>query len=35
MQEAPGQLKEFYLQMAAEEQAHLKRLARELDLRLA
>lgn len=35
MQETPGQLKEFYLQMATEEQAHLKRLARELDLRLA
>ncbi|SHO50569.1 rhodanese-like domain-containing protein [Desulfopila aestuarii] len=32
--EQHADLREFYLQMAAEEQTHLKRLARELDQRL-
>jgi len=34
MKEQQTDLREFYLQMAAEEQTHLKRLARELDQRL-
>jgi rhodanese-related sulfurtransferase/rubrerythrin len=34
MKEQQADLREFYLQMAAEEQTHLKRLGRELDQRL-
>lgn len=34
MKEQQPELREFYLQMASEEQAHLKRLSRELDQHL-